>query len=608
MSGVIFLLAFDNRVACSVSHMVSALARNLVRLSDGPIRGRQLLCGRYLLELDPDRLLHNFRVNAGLPSSALPLGGWESPACGLRGHFTGHYLSACSQMYASTGDERFRDRAGLIVEELARCQRSSGGNYLSAFPVAQFDTLERGEAGAWAPYYTLHKILAGLLEANRSAKNEAALDVAGRLGDWVVARMKRLPGSALDALLRTDDLNPLNEYGGIGESMYLLSKLTGQASHFETAKLFDRDWFLDPLMQRRDILAGLHANTHIPQALAAARRYEITGDERYRRAVEYFWERTALARSYVNGGSSGPRPDRRERSEGGEHWPQAFRLGGTLTPKINESCVANNMLRLTDVLFGWTQNTRYAEFRERIYLNSVLAMQHPGGSGRFIYSHPLAPGSRKVFGDFDNTFWCCYGTSIESHACLGDGIYFESGNDLWVAQYVASEATWAEKKVRVIQKTGFPREQSTTLEVQTAHDVEFTLHLRIPGWAHNASWKLSGSSAQSGDAGCDWFSIRRVWRSGDTIELKLPMSLRTEPLPGDDHEIAFLFGPTVLAARSPHGLELGVTAAEACTAVKATDVDSLRFAARLGFGGEVPLVAVNEIVDEPFGVYFKSAR
>ncbi|HEX4125001.1 MAG TPA: beta-L-arabinofuranosidase domain-containing protein, partial [Tepidisphaeraceae bacterium] len=224
--------------------MPQPLPRSSIRLLDGSIFDRADLTGRYLLQLPPDRLLHNFRVNAGLPSSAQPLGGWESPACGLRGHFTGHYLSACAKMFASTGDERFRDRAAEMVAGLVRCQAALGGKYLSAFPEAHFDILEREFGGAWAPYYTLHKILAGLIDAHRDGGVPSALEAAGRLGDWVAARIGGLPASVLEPMLRTSQANPQNEFGGIGESLYELYALTGAAEHLGAARQFDRDWFL----------------------------------------------------------------------------------------------------------------------------------------------------------------------------------------------------------------------------------------------------------------------------------------------------------------------------------------------------------------------------
>jgi uncharacterized protein len=254
--------------------------RTAVRLLDGPMRDRQTRNGEYLLAIGADRLLHNFRTNAGLASAAEPLGGWESPRCGLRGHFTGHALTGLAQHVAGTGDPRFKSMLDTLVDGLDECQRALGDGYLAAFPSTEFDTLERTFGGVWAPYYTLHKILAGLIAAATDGQNARATAIACRLGDWIVTRMARLAPETIERMLRTDQFNPANEYGGIGEALYDLSELAGDPRYRRTAKLFDREWFLAPLAAGEDRLAGLHANTHIPQGLAAARRYELEGDVR----------------------------------------------------------------------------------------------------------------------------------------------------------------------------------------------------------------------------------------------------------------------------------------------------------------------------------------
>lgn len=583
--------------------MIRPIPLQSVRLLDGPIQDRQSLNSRYLLELDLDRLLHNFRVNAGFPSQARPLGGWESPSCGLRGHFTGHYLSACAHTIASTGDERFRDRVNSIVAEFTRCQAALGGGYLSAFPESEFERLEQSGVGIWAPYYTLHKILAGLLDADRSE----SLEIAARLGDWIARRLDRLSPEAIEKMLRTDQINPSNEYGGIGRSLYDLYSRTRNPSHLNAAKTFDRSWFVDPLIEGRDELSGLHANTHIPQALALVARFTATGEERFLRAAEFFWRRTAQSRSYVNGGSSGPRPDRTERSEGGEHWPHAEQLAGTLTPKINESCVAHNMIRLTDDLARhFPENQTLAEFRERAFFNSVLPMQHPGHCGCYLYSHPLSPSSRKVYGDFDNTFWCCYGTSVDAFACLGDGIYFADDSTIHIQQFVASEVVWKEKGVRLTQNTDFPQHAQTKITVHADSPAEFAISVRIPSWTTAPTCRLNGEEIDLSQKRS--LHLSRTWRDGDTVELSFPMSIHTESLPGDPSTIAFLYGPIVLAARTAHGLELNVPPDQAASLVRQSDPDQLEFQVRLSFGNEVPLVPLKKIVDEPYGVYFKTAR
>ncbi len=579
--------------------MAAALPRSRVRLLDGPALRRQTLNGRYLLGLDPDRLLHNFRANAGLPSTAVPLGGWENPACGLRGHFTGHYLSACAAMYAATGEEPFRARLDQMLDGLRACQ--AGDGYLSAFPTIEFDTLEATFGGVWAPYYTLHKILAGLIDAHVDGRSGRALPMAVALGAWVARRVGRLPPATLEPMLRTDDLNPSNEYGGIGVALYDLHRITGEPRFLTAAQTFDRAGFIDPLATGEDRLAGLHANTHLPQGLAAARRYDLTGDDRYRRAAEHLWDRTAGHRSYVNGGSSGPRPDRRERSEGGEHWPDADRLAGTLTPRINESCVTHNMLRLTDAVAAWSDDPRHADFRERAWLNAVLPVQHPTTPGGYLYSHPLAGGSRKVYGDADQTFWCCYGTSVEAFGRLADGIYWGSADALHVRGFVASEAAW--RGVRLVQQTAFPYEPGSRLTVHVDAPTELTLVVRVPTWADGPTCRLNGDAVPI-DQGR--VAIRRRWSDGDRVELTLPMSVRVETLRGDPTLAAFVYGPVVLAAASPHAPELGVPPSRASGLVATVDPARLRFAVPLVSGHVVPLVPLNEIVDEPYGVYFKT--
>jgi DUF1680 family protein len=584
--------------------MLKPIPRKHVRLTAGLAKECQDRNTQYLLSLDVDRLLHNFRVQAGIESHATPLGGWESPGCGLRGHFVGHYLSACAFAYSATGDHALIHRSDELLNGLRQCQQKLSGGYLSAFGIEQFDTLETQFGGVWAPYYTLHKILAGLIDAHVEADGALALTMARELGEWVVRRITSVPPQRLEPMLRTDQLNPSNEYGGIGVSLYDLYELTGDARYLETAKVFDRDWFIEPLINHDDRLAGLHANTHIPQAIAAGRRYQLTGDERYRRAVEFLWQETALLRSYVNAGSSGPRPDRKERSEGGEHWPQANCMAHTLTPKINESCVAHNMARLTDLISSWQMDPRLSEFRQRLFFNSILPVQKPNAVGGYLYSHPLAGGSRKVYGDADQTFWCCYGTSVEAFARLADGTYWHDDDTLYVRQFIASKAIWHDRGVEIIQETTFPYEQQTQMTIRVARPTTFTLNIHAPLWANGAECSLNGQRIVIGESTA--FILRRKWSDGDVVDLTLPMSMRVEQLPGDPTHWTFVYGPIVLAGQTSHAVELGVPGACAVETVRTIDRSRLRFEIALVSGHKITLVPLHEIVDEAYGVYFKT--
>ncbi len=269
-----------------------------VRILSGPFKDAMEQDHEYLLRLDNDRLLHNFRTNAGLPSKATPLGGWEAPDCELRGHFVGHYLSACALMYAATGDERLKLKADNLVAELAKCQAPSG--YLSAYPEEFIDRVEAGKR-VWAPWYTLHKILAGLIDMYTLCDNGQALDIAKKMAVWAKSRTDSLNDEQMQSMLKV-------EFGGMGEALCNLYALTGDSTDLELSWRFEKDSFLDPLIDRRDELKGLHANTHIPQAIAAAREYEMTGDPSYYDAVSFFWNQIVQARSYVTGGTSNYEP------------------------------------------------------------------------------------------------------------------------------------------------------------------------------------------------------------------------------------------------------------------------------------------------------------
>ena len=310
-----------------------------VRLMDGPFRDAMLRDGNYLLSLDCDRLLRNFRVNANLPTDAKPYGGWEDPNCELRGHSVGHYLSACSLMFASTGDARFKERVDKIVAGFAECQSALATNgshagYLSAFPESFIDRVENRKP-VWAPWYTLHKIMAGLLDANQLCGNAQALEVLTNMANWVKFRVDNLPEAKMQASLGT-------EFGGMNEVLANLYGVTDNANYLKTAEAFNQKNIFDPLARGQDKLNGLHANTQIPKMIGAARQYELTGDVRDADIAKFFWERVALHRSYVIGGHSD-----------NEHFFPPNDFAKHLSVETAETCNTYNMLKLTRHIFEW---------------------------------------------------------------------------------------------------------------------------------------------------------------------------------------------------------------------------------------------------------------
>ncbi len=578
-----------------------------VRLTDGYSKQAQEANRRYLHALDPDRLLHSFRVTAGLPSQAKPLGGWEAPACGLRGHFVGHYLSACAQMYASTDDLELKNRAEKMVGELAKCQAALKTGYLSGFPVAAFDVLEEKFGGVWAPYYTIHKIMAGLLDVYMLCGNKRALTVVEQMADYFRTRMNALSAEQIEKLLRCDKCNPTNEYGGMSDVLHDLYAVTGKRQYLDFAHVFDRDWFLRPLMQGRDNLTNLHCNTHIPIVLGAARHYELTGTVDYRRAVEFFWDRVTRTRSYVTGNCSGPAANPTTgTSRKAEHWSLPNKLADTLSGQVCESCAGHNMLKVTGKLFSWTADTKYADFAERLYFNTVLNQQDPA-TGMFVYHQPLGSPRKKHYGSANNTFWCCHGTGVEAFAELTKDVYFHDGDNLWVNLYVASQLNWEQKGLRLEQITRFPEAETARFVFHLSSPIELRVNLRIPYWAKaGAAVSVNGEQTASTRLKANsFYSLKRQWQDGDTLELSLPMPLHLHAMPDDANLVALTAGPVVLAGLSDDELTYKGTAAELLESVEPVKGKRLTFVLE-SQGKAITFKPLYRVINESYGVYIKT--
>ena len=539
-----FIVAFIGVFACVVPALADAPAMKVpcaaepfplaeVRLLDGLFRDAMLRDQKYLLSLDPDRLLHTFRLNVGLPSTAQPLGGWEEPNCELRGHSLGHYLSALSLMYASTGDARFKQRVDYIVGVLAQCQSNSPAagfheGYLSAFPESFIDRVEQSKP-VWAPWYTLHKIFAGLLDANRLCGNEQALAVAEKMADWVKFRVDGISPDQMQKSLDT-------EHGGMNEALANLYAVTGNTNYLALSAAFNHAKILDPLARGEDRLTGIHANTQIPKIIGATREYEFTGDPKYLTIADTFWDSVALRRSYAIGGHSDH-----------EHFFATNEFDRHLSPETAETCNTYNMLKLTRELFALRPDAAKMDFYERGLYNDILASQDPD-SGMMTYFMSLKPGHFKIYSTPENSFWCCTGTGMENHAKYADTIYFHTADSLWVNLFIASELTWAEKGVSVRQETKFPKSDTSVLKIKMAAPTTFALKIRHPAWATDGlKISVNGKKQKIQSAPGSYATLSREWRDGDTVEIRLPMKLHAEFLPGTTNEIALLYGPIVLA-------------------------------------------------------------
>jgi uncharacterized protein len=488
----------------------------------------------YMLRMDVDRMLHTFRLNAGLPSSAKPLGGWEAPTDQLRGCWAGHFLTASSFLIAGTGDAECKARAEKVVAVLAECQaKINQGGYLAAFPANEFEKLADGH-GAKVPFYTLNMLMAGLIDMNVNVGNQQALEVVKGIAAWVDAWTAQWSEDRMQAILN-------EEFGGMGESLYNLAAITGDERWGRVGDRFQKKIFLRPLLNRCDELEGLHANTHLAQITSAALRYEVTGDYRFRELCLFFWETITEARMYATGGTSTM-----------ERWvTHANHLAQEIESSTEnaECCCAYNMMRFTRHLYSWQPDIRYAEYYERTFLNHRMGTIQPE-TGLTTYVLSLAPGAWKTLCTEEDTFWCCNGTAIEEFARLQSSVYFHDADSLYVNLYVPTVLNWKEKGVTLKQETRFPDEPRTKLRITEASGARWTLRLRVPSWTNeDAQVSVNGTAIDITPAPGSYVNLTRKWKAGDTVELTMPMRLTRERLPDDPSMQAFRYGPIVLAAQ-----------------------------------------------------------
>jgi hypothetical protein len=483
--------------------------------------------------LPNDRLLHTFRQTAGLASTAQTLGGWEAPDCELRGHFAGgHYLSACALMVASTADQELLEKANELVDELAKCQQKDG--YLGAYPTEFYDRLKAYKP-VWAPFYTCHKIMAGLLDMYVYCGNAQALETAGRMADWAAKWVEPLSDEEWARV-------QLVEHGGMNEVCFNLYAVTGEKKYRDLGFRFEHKKFFEPLAAGDDKLAGHHSNTNIPKVTGAARGYEVSSDPRYRTIAVNFWHMVAEHHAYCTGGTSATVPLSKDDGEG---WHTADNMTNQLVPDAGECCCSYNMMKLTRHLFGWSPNARLMDYYERLLWNVRLGTQEE--HGMLMYYVSMQPGYWKTFGTAYDSFWCCTGTGVEEYAKLGDSLYFHDENGIYVNQFAASEVDWPEKGVRLAQHTEFPTEESTALTIHCAKPVRFALRVRKPYWCDGMAIRVNGRPEKVAAGADGYVELDRMWQSGDRVEVALPMRFHVTPLPGDPTIQAMMYGPLVLA-------------------------------------------------------------
>jgi len=522
-----------------------------VRLLPGsPFYDRQELHRTgYVGQLDPDRLLFEYRKLAGLPQPAgitRGYGGWDSGF--IRGHMAGHYLSAASRMAVATGDDSFRKKALYLVAELAKCQQAlNQDGYLAAFPSIALDWQEgtsKSAGGVVVPYYTIHKIMAGLVDAHRYLGDKQALDVALKMSACLQKRLFALPPDKIERMFRTDrSRNPQTEFGGMADVLTELYSITGDKKQLQLAALFNRPWLIDPLAANEDRLKSLHANTHLAQLAGIARYANVTGDTTDARASENFWEIVVRHHSFTIGGNSykewfdGPDVEAGLSIDGGKRFPST----------TAESCNTQNMLKLTARLIERAPDRAdYADYFERALYNHLLATVAPD-TGAMTYFTPL----RGDFRTYLNGTHCCVGSGIENTARYNEGIYFQRPGQLWVDLYIPSTLDWAAQGL-VLKQEGFPpfTDKVRFTVVRAARTSEATLHLRIPGWlAAPVALSVNGAPQPAAATPSGYLAVKRVWRTGDVVTLTLTAALRLERAKDAPSTVSVFYGPLLLAGR-----------------------------------------------------------
>ncbi|MDQ0858823.1 beta-L-arabinofuranosidase domain-containing protein [Bacillus sp. V2I10] len=495
----------------------------------------------YLLSLEADKLLSAFRTTSGLEAKASIYGGWEDTE--IRGHTLGHYLSAISTAYVNaTGEDKtlLKERMDYMINELAEVQDANGNGYVSAFPTSFLDRVENGQA-VWVPWYTIHKVLAGLISVAEYGENEKALEVAEGFGEYIYSRTSTWDQAKKERVLKV-------EYGGMNDSLYDLYIFTGNDHFLKAAEKFDEDSLFDSLYNNQDVLNGKHANTTIPKVIGALKRYtaleEAESEEYYLTVAENFWEMVVNNHSYLTGGNSE-----------NEHFGEPGILNTERTNVNNETCNVYNMLKLSRELYKITKDKKYADYYENAHTNAIMASQNPE-TGMSMYFQPMATGFFKVFSSAIYHFWCCTGTGMENFTKLNDSIYFTDQDSVYVNMYLSSVLTLKDKNLKLTQESQLPNtgagDKSTgkvTFTINTNGSTNTALKFRIPDWASsNPKLEINGEPITDYTIDEGYIVLKQNWTDGSIVTLDFPMEVKLYDLPDDQNTVAFKYGPVVLSA------------------------------------------------------------
>lgn len=506
----------------------------------------------FIKKFDVERILSRFRETAGLDTKgAEPYTGWEDSLIG--GHFIGHYFTACAQLVKMTGDKEVAENLSYIVKELRKCQKALNSGFLSAACILdssnvekQFDIEEgKAEGKTWVPWYALHKVFQGIIDIYLLTDDELALEVAKDLGLWIYNRVIKWDEKTKECLLQT-------EYGGMNDSLYELYKITGDTIYRDAAHQFDDPMLYERLTSRPNALNNIHANTTIPKFLGALNRVDalrkVEGvvsdeDEKYVDYVKKFFDIVVEKQSYITGGISDM-----------EHFREGGKMDGARTQCNCESCCSYNMLKLARKLFLFTGEKKYVDYYENTLRNAILGAINPK-NGTTTYFSPMATGYYKLFGKEkveENMLWCCTGTGTEDFTKLGDSIYFQNEETLYVNLYIDSTLYWKEKGVILSQISDVTRSEKAefTFSFDDPHDRKFLkIKFRIPDWACDKVTVSLNDECLDLIETSGYYVLDRAFHHQDKVVVHYPMKVQAYGLEDCQGVVGFKYGPTVLAAK-----------------------------------------------------------
>ncbi|MBR5760996.1 MAG: glycoside hydrolase family 127 protein [Lachnospiraceae bacterium] len=603
-----------------------------VRIFEGDLIRREMRNKQYLMSLENWQLLRSFRFEAGRVTgrgnNKEALDGWEDLSCQLRGHFLGHWLSAAAFVYEEKEDLELYAKTSAILDELKECQIDNGGEWACSIPEKYLYWIAKGKA-VWAPQYTIHKLFMGLVDVYKIMKLEKALDIADHLADWFYKWSGQYSREEFDDILDV-------ETGGMLEVWADLLEITGDAKYEELLKRYYRGRLFNPLLEGKDVLTNMHANTTIPEIMGCARAFEVTGDKKYLDIVKAYWKCAVTDRGiFVTGGQTQ-----------GEIWTPKMKFKARLGDKNQEHCTVYNMIRLADFLFKQTKDPLYSQYIEYNVQNGIKAqtywqgMPYEGskGEGLLTYFLPLKAGSKKDWAGEKDSFFCCHGTMVQANAAWNRHIFYQDGNSIYVTQYLNAEADFVTEDVPVKVRVREDRmngslmnssennaKQTVTdttaayankpdfkkyiISVETGENAEITLYVRIPEWIDKKAAIYINDELVAETKKCDFVKIKRVWDKEDTVTVILPIGLKFITLPDDNTVGAFRYGSEVLAGITKQERVLTIETADPCKELSADTErqwgDFRTFYKTENLDPGISFMKLNEVGYEPYQVYFK---